>query len=310
MSSSDSEAEESEAPAETSNRDSGVGQTTEEHDPVDLAAQLDVLTEENQRLREEYARAKRAQYRRSALALVGIGVVAIAGGVLFPSVRALLIVLGATGLFGGVLTYYLSSERFIAAEIGRGIYTAFADDAEALVAELGLRATRVYVPVTDERGDTTCRLFVPQHEDYDVPDRTALRSLFVVTTGEAARGIALEPKGQRLFDEFERTLSGRVSPDPGRLGAQLADSLVEQLELCEQVTTDIGASEGRATFGIVGSAFGPVDRFDHPIASLLAVGLATGLETPVELETAVPEAARADYLVTVRWVPDGGPDRA
>lgn len=272
----------------------------EDPDPVELGAQIDVLTEENRRLREEYARAKRSQYRGSSLALLGIGIVGIAGGLLLPAIRSLLIVLGATGLFGAVLTYYLTPERFITADIGRGVYSAFADDAGALVAELGLQETWVYVPTPEGVETTACRLFVPQHESYEIPNPDDLKSLFVIEGDEATHGITLQPKGHHLFEEFERTV-GRVSPDPDRLAVQLSDSLVEQFELCEQVRPDIDAGEGRATFGVVDSAFGPVDRLDHPIASVLAVGLAVGIDTPVEMDVTAPEEARADYLVTVRW---------
>ena len=46
-------------------------------DPIEL--ELERLRERNERLRENYARARQAQYRRAALGLALLGVVALAG---------------------------------------------------------------------------------------------------------------------------------------------------------------------------------------------------------------------------------------
>lgn len=297
---------ESDAQQTGSEPDDQSGIESARQDPVELRAQLDVLSEENDRLREEYARAKRSQYYRSALGLVGIGMVAVVGGILFPSVRPLLFVLGATGLFAGLLTYFLTPERFITADVGQSVFTAAADDIESILGELGLQERQVYVPITDERGERTCRLFVPQHENYRVPESAALQSTFVTTADSETRGVAFTPTGQRLFREFERTLRGGVSRNPSQLAAQLADGLVEQLELCEQVTPDVDTDTGRATFGVVGSTFGPLDRINNPIASFLGVGIARGVDSQVELSVEAPDDARSDYLVTVRWASANG----
>jgi hypothetical protein len=55
------------------------------------------------------------------------------------------------------------------------------------------------------------------------------------------------------------------------------------------------------TVAIDESVYGPLDRFDHPVASVLAVGLAEGLETPVTLEETTAADDRAEYLLTYRW---------
>src|SRR5699024_5189946 len=110
----------------------------------ELAAQIDVLREENQRLREEYARARRTQYRRTALALAAVGLLATLGGVALPDSRTVLFALGGTGLFAAALTRYLTPEQFISASVGEGIYGSLAATEAALVAELGLQDERLY----------------------------------------------------------------------------------------------------------------------------------------------------------------------
>lgn len=87
----------------------------------------------------------------------------------------------------------------------------------------------------------------------------------------------------------------------------LAEALVEQFELVDSASVD-SREPGRVTFAISGSAYGGVDRFDHPVASILATGLATVLDEPIKLETTDSDTTQADYLVTCRWETDDDED--
>ncbi|WP_255192399.1 hypothetical protein [Natronobeatus ordinarius] len=258
---------------------------------LELAARAELLAEENSRLREEYVRARRAQYRNTALGLAGLGVVAGLGGLLVPGSREVLFVLAATGLFGGLLTYSLTPGRFVAAEVSERVYAGLAANQAALAAELGLREERVYF--LGEGGGV--RLFVPRHREYDLPDADA----GPIVADERSRGLVLEPTGDRLVRELERGLPGELAGQPAALAAQLADGLVEQLELARSAEPDVDPEAGRVTVALVDPAFGPVDRFDHPVASFFAVGVATGLDRPISLEVD-PGDDRADWLVTCR----------
>ncbi|WP_276257985.1 hypothetical protein [Haloglomus litoreum] len=282
--------------ADSSDSDESPAAQDAQPDRATLAAQLDLLQEENRRLREEYARARQQHYRRTALGLALVGAVAAGAGVLFPGARTVLFALGATGLFGALLTYYLTPERFISASVGEAVYSTLATNSSALLADLGL-ADPVYVP----RGASDdVRLFVSQADADDetaLPDDTDLEPGFVITDG--TRGLALAPTGDALFDEFERSLTGPLADAPSALAEQLADGLVEQFELVDG--TDVDASHERVTVGISGSAYGDVGRFDHPVASFLAAGFARGFEVATTAE--VTEAdGRADVAVTVRPV--------
>ncbi len=270
-------------------------------EPPELAAQLDVLIEENQRLREEYSRAQRTQYRRSALALIGVGVLAAIGGVAFPDTRTVLFALSGTGIFAGLLTYFLTPEQFIPANIGESVYTALADNETALVRELGLHDTHVYVPRTSGTStDAPVQLYIPQYAEYDLPDRTNLDSLFIVTDTETQRGVALQPTGVPLFREFEQALTDELRADPEALTTQLIDGLSEQFELVERTTTEFTATGDQVSVGLTGSTYGPINRFDHPVASFLGVGFAVGIDQPITLETTEADD-RTDYLVTCSW---------
>jgi len=200
-------------------------QPDEEATPAasERTAQIEVLQEENQRLREEYARARRTQYHRTALALAVVGVVAALGGVFFPTARTVLFALGGTGLFAAALTRYLTPEQFISASVGEAIYGSLAETEADLVAELGLQDDRLYLPGPDTASGSSIRLFVPQRTDYELPQPSALDSVFVLTDDEAERGVALHPSGGPLFEEFRRTISGELADDVGTLATQLGD---------------------------------------------------------------------------------------
>ncbi|ADB60098.1 hypothetical protein Htur_1207 [Haloterrigena turkmenica DSM 5511] len=287
-----SAAGDADAETETVTDADAATEPTDGDDRRELAAQVELLADENRRLREEYVRARQSRYRATAIGLAAIGAVAVLGSVAFPDAREVLVALGATGLFGALLTYYLTPSRFVAADVGERVYTASTANVAAIGDELGLRDERVYLP-----GEAApARLYVPQHADYSLPDERA----GPIVVDDDSRGLLLEATGAELFRPFERALTGDLAADPTPLAAQLTDGLVEQFELARSAEADVDAGDGRATIAVSDSAFGPIDRFDHPIPSFLAVGFAAGLEEPVRLEIA-PGDDRADWLVTCRW---------
>ena len=255
------------------------------------------LAAENRRLRDEHARLRRTRHRRTAVGLAAVGVVAAVAGLAFPDARPVLFALAGTGLFAAVLTVYLAPGRFVAADVGGGAYDAHARTVEALVEELGLSDRRVYVPLP--AGADPARLFGPQHADYALPAAADLEPLLVVTDDPGARGVSLHPTGGPLLRELRRSLSGPLPDEPEPLADALAEAVVEAFELADSAAPEVAA--GRVTVGVAGGAFGDVDRVDHPVASLLGVGLAVGLGRPVAVETARADDDRADVLVTCRW---------
>jgi hypothetical protein len=263
-----------------------------------LAARLEVLAEENRRLRTEYARARRSRYRRSALGLAGLGLFCGLAALLVPGSRTVLVALTGTGLFAGLLTYYLAPEQFLSAAVGRDVYAAIAGNEAALAAELGLESTGIYVP--NEGADPPAWLFVPQRGDYELPGSEDLDSLFVVTDTERSRGVSLRPTGAPLYEEFERALAEEPGSDPRQLADALCDALVEQFELVERATSDVDPENGRVSIAIAESAYGSIERFDHPLGSLFGVALARALDGAVTVETRSDDD-RADAVLTCTW---------
>lgn len=260
---------------------------------------------ENRRLREEYARVQRAAYRRSAAALLVLGLLAVIGALVLPTGREILFILGGIGLFGGSITWFLTPERFVTATVGRAIYDSVADTGTKLRDELGLRETSVYVPVNRTAvNGIPVRLFVPQSSGYELPSPDDLTSLFVLPESTRERGIAVRPTAARLVREFERS-AGSIADEPTALTAQLVAALVEQFELVDGAEPEIDVDSNRVTVYVRGPVYDEVSDFDHPIASFLGTGFAFGLDRPV---TVVVTEADTRTLVTCRW--DEEPARA
>lgn len=280
--------------------------TSTEATPDDQAAAFDefdelrarnaLLAERLDQLRAEYTRARQSAYRRTAVGFFLVGLLALGGGFAFPGSRTVLFALGGTGVFVGLLTVFLTPERFLAADVGEGVYAAHAATGEALTAELGLSDDRVYVPTSTP--DDPVRLYVPQRSTDALVDDEALRSVFVVSDDDR-RGLSLTPTGGALFAEFERVLVGDLGTVPDELAGQLVDGLREGFELVEAASWELDADATQLTFGLSGCAYGSLQRFDHPIVSFLAVGVARGLDEPVRVDVA--DGGRADVVVSCRW---------
>ncbi len=267
-------------------------------DPTVLQAQLEVLEAENARLRREYTRARQSQYHRAAIGLGVLGLVALLGAAVLSTQRTVLLALGGTGLFGGLLTHYLTPERFVPATVNERLHEAHTATRAALVDELGLQRTQIYVPTPDQ--PTPARLFVPQQTDYTVPE--TLEQLLVVTADPAERGVAFVPTGGPLYELFETTRTGPPVTDddvPRALADQLADAVVESFELATSATVDGDRDDTAVTIRVTGPVYGALTDPDHPVVSAIATGLAVELNTPVTVE--VREGDQADGIVRCEW---------
>lgn len=239
---------------------------------------------------------------RSTVAFGTISIGAVAVGVFFPSVRTVLFALGGTGLFAVLLIYYVNLEQSVSATVSEQVYAAHADTYAELASELELKESYVYVPV-DQSGPSDrgpVRLFVPRYADYVLPSDDQLRAVIVEPPEPRSQGLSVQPTGSDLFETFRSTMLNRVSNSPSVLADQLAEGLVDSLEIATRATPHVTTGEKRISITIEGSAFGAVDRFDHPIASFVATGIALQLSQPVELSVAADDG-RADYVITCRW---------
>ena len=240
------------------------------------------------------------QWSSIKLALVFAVFGLLAGGfaTVYPGLRPTFLILYWTALFAAALLQFLTPERRIRAKIGEHVYAELAANEAALITAYQLHDVRVYVPKRGSMEDPPARLFVPRHSKYDIPV-DELDSLLVVSDVEEHQGVSLLPSGGRLFREFESMLRNDLNESPGELATQLADGVTEGLELADRVTLDVRPAEQHIDFEITDNVYGPLDRFDHPVQSFLAIGLAVGLDQPVAIETRTKD--RSDNVVSCRW---------
>ncbi|RRJ29458.1 hypothetical protein [Halocatena pleomorpha] len=282
----------------TTDRDDETAAASDSTSEADLAARLELLMEENRRLRDDIRRARQSRYRRTALAMAGLGAVVGGLGVLFPSSQAVFFALAGTGLFGAILIYFLTPEQFVSATVGERMYAAHAELGAELIDSLGLSETIIYLPTGNTAGaDAGVRIFVPHHRNHDLPSPDDAATLFVATANERHRGVAVPPTGAGLFREFESMVDDPADDLP-ELADRLADALVEGFELVGSATPDVDKTNGRVSIGVSDSRYGAVDRFDHPVASFIAVGVVRWAERPVTLESTTGKDERVDYLVS------------
>jgi hypothetical protein len=275
-----------------------------------LAARVRLLEFENERLRAERVRAAQRRHRRGALWFLAVGLLAVGGGVVLPDSRTLLFSLGAVGLFSAGLTYYLTGSGLVSVDTVERVYLAHAETLAEMIDELGLQDVAVYVPTGDgdDRGGeglSRVRLFVPQSPAYAVP--ADLDSVFVVGAEGAERGVAVHPVGSALFAAVAASLREPLAGTPPDLADQLSAALVEDLELAREATPEYDAANDRVTVRVRDGVLGPLDRFDHPVASFLGTGFARGLGRPVRTEVVRRDGTTS--VVVCSWGDVGRDDR-
>lgn len=259
----------------------GSGGESESYDPseriTELETLIDVLKTENERLRKDYARARAVTYRKTALALTVVGLVAVLGGVAFPDVRAVLFVTGAIGLFGGIMTWYLTPERVVPISVSESVYDGAMTTLTDLKDELGLQPVTVYVPV----GDQT-RGFIPRDRDFEVPEN--LSHVFPGSTS-GSEGMTFTPSGQELTREVDEIRTTQASNTTLGAVEQVADSLVEHFEVVDQITVEKSTVAREVIISVDEPAFGPLSRLDHPVVSALACAAAQSVDSPVVVDS-------------------------
>lgn len=188
-----------------------------------------------------------------------LGVVLVGGGLVVPAFETLLFAWGGTALFVALLLRFVMTGTAVSATVTTDIYAAMAGN------------LRRDSPAGDHR-------YVPDADGVTlvVGDREfdAVGERLLATSGDDATGGTVE--GGTTVDQSS-TVEDRL--------AVLADLLVNDLELATRVHA---ATEGEVTtVTVTGSRVGTAERFDHPVASVVGVGLSRALETPVGVKTTV-----------------------
>lgn len=264
-----------------------------------LAAEVELLAAENRRLKRASAAAGRTSYRRTAVGFALLGLVAAAGAVAFPASRTVLAALAGIGLFGAVLAFFVTPDRTVSAAAAERVFDAYTASVADVTADLDLGGTPVYLPAQSTRaGFAAVRLYVPYRDDAAVPPGDVLADPFVVGDDPGSRGVTFTPVGAALLAELRDAALEPVPTDPGELGEYLASALVDAFELAGDARTSLDLEGATLTVAVTDPAYGPLSRFDHPVVSLLAVGVAAGRGGPVR--AAVTDGGD-DWIVELSW---------
>lgn len=283
-----------------------------------LRGRIDELEAENSQLRAAYAATKRQRYQRTAVGLFVIGILGVGAGVGLSGTQSVLFAIGATGLFAGILTYYLTPERFIAADVGGQVAQAHTETLAGFIQTLGLSGTTVYVPTSMTATGRDTIMFVPQIDPYEIPPELAPG--VVSPTSSRERGIGIVPTGRGLYTEFNRAVSGQMPTEPVERSEQLSEAITEQFELATNVEADVAtyktedmdtetdaetddtqSERRRLTVSVTEPAFTTATTIDHPIASFTATVIAEGLSQPVECNIDQELDTGDTYQFTLSW---------
>lgn len=175
-----------------------------------------------------------------------LGLALVGGGLVVSRFETLLFVWGGTALFVAFLLYFVMTGTTVSSVVASDIYTAMAGNVRRPESASDHR----YVPGSD--GVT----LVAGDREFDPVGEQLLRTHDDLPTTES--------------------VEARLSV--------LVDVLVNDLELAARATAT--TDDERATVTVTGSRIGTTELFDHPAASVIGVGLARGLESPVTVETA------------------------
>ncbi|MBX0322128.1 hypothetical protein EGH21_03680 [Halomicroarcula sp. F13] len=188
-----------------------------------------------------------------------VGVGLVAAGVAVAPFQTLLFAWGGTALFAALLLQFVTTERTVPARV-----------ASDLAVAMGANARRL-------AGDGP-----PEY----VPDGES------VTLTADGRDTHVDPVGVRLL----ATLDAPGTDDPADRLPALVDCLVADLELADSATGHTTADGAEVT--VTGPAVGTDALFDHPVVSVVGVGLARAVGRPVRVEPTVEDDR---LVVTCRW---------
>lgn len=250
-----------------------------------------------QRPDQDTGRTVAGQDRRSvgwavAFAILGLAAAALsAAGLVAPETQGIVAALGGAGVFLSLLTLALSPRRHHGRETA--LFERVAGNYERTAADLGLASAHYYVPTGSE---PSVRLFRPRDADAPVPSVDKLRATFVGRRDAGGLlGLALDPSGLALLEETDADLPG----EPRTLAGELCGAAVDRMEVAEIAQPNVDVDTGRATVAFRGTAYGSIERFDHPVRSFVGAGLALGLDRPVRTE--VVETPDGEFRIRYTW---------
>jgi hypothetical protein len=233
-------------------------------------------------------------------------VLAVAGATQFPDVTEILFILGGIGLYTAVLIWYLTPEEFSPHTVAEGIYEVVTRNRRDIIEQFDLSIEPTYVYTGDAEH---AKVFIPQQPNDHPPAPERITTTILTTDQNVCYGAAFVPCGLSLFEEFEQIRPDPLGETPETAVEQLLEGLTEGFGLIENPSFVLGDDANELELYVEDVPFGPVTRFDHPIVSFVAIGLAEALNASVavEVESESDESESSESEITYRWEPLGPP---
>ncbi|AWB28553.1 hypothetical protein [Halococcoides cellulosivorans] len=206
--------------------------------------------------------------RAVTLGFVAVGVIAAAAAAAVPANRSVLIALAGTAWLGALLTRLVVRTPGHPALVAESVHAAHASTIDRLAMELDLAGPAVYVPT-----GTDVRLYVAR-TDGPLPDDVS----DALVTDAGARGLSVAPVGAALLARLDDPRSAESTDERIR---RLTEAIVDRFELAGGI--DVDRDGECVTVTVTDASIEDLGRRDHPIGSVLAVGLAEHLDRPVRV---------------------------
>jgi len=286
-------------------RQTTSGAQNSDEGPAHMSRELRRLAARNNELRADSLRARFARYRALSAALMGAGLGVLLIGLIFgmenivgATIASTLVILGGIGLFTGIFTYYLTPERFVTATVVTAVCRSLDSVSQSMQGEW-TKPVYTYDPESGSANEVRLELV----SNLESTDRGPITEELGRPRPDEIPGITaakVAPTGMFLYREARLSLTQEVGSTNERI-LSLAETLDSPLGLVDNLEATWDSS--RLSVRIADSACGPIDRFDHPVVSLLACGLAIETESSVVCETERVEATDFDWEIVCRQVP-------
>ena len=275
--------------------DSSPHRDTNDQQDARIASPRDILTR-NRSLNQKIFNRRRSHGRALALAILGVAL--FVAGTILRGEKSVLFALGGTGMFSGLLLYFLSTEPLLPAQVCIDANSALTRNERAFVSELELQDIRIYVPdlATPAGERSNVRLFVPELTEYVIPSEVSTETLLVNSRFPNERGVAFYPSGAALFRRFRNISTKKSVASPESLVEGVTEAVTDQFQLARSATGTSDITRGRITIEIGGSRLGLVDRFDHPTTSFIAVAFAEVLQKPIRVNSEQSDSSETQTL--------------
>ena len=235
----------------------------------ELEERVEILEERNRELEAENERLRSITgpwmtYRRASVLLVLLSAVALAGTVVYPGSRTLLLGIAGTGAFGAVLLGALIRERFLSAPVSGAIYDTLWRNETRLASRLRVAETSRYVP--NDRDSLGVRLYLTRSLEDPIPPSESLDS--TVFELEDHFALLLDPTGRAFVELYERTNDDL--PESAQLATVvLREAVVQEFEHAslprQSISTPRTAPVGNSCDSASESVLRDVFRLDPPV---------------------------------------------